>query len=357
MHARSRYRDPEAGDRRFDERRKAVNVSPPTPPQADGPLHLADRGRATRRHSETRGRERLDSSEYSANHTMSMSRNMESQRQQSMVEREEEAQEEASALMTGVPRRSNRPLGSAPHVFLSPSSPAYGQQIRRTDRIYAYMRETSSPLLASLERCVDLREHRAAISLAKSQTRSLSRPDPSDADQRTAWWDSLLPPPPPPPAQRVSRSAAIGEVPAWMLPPDAAKCAVYAQTVDTGMAGPRDQADPGCAHLRELRARAKELRFSRQQEQAAVKNHTAAPPPKLITTTTASLETWRGRRVPGLLSVDTYAGSTVPVEGTKPVLRAADPMAGSPADHSKAGAVAAPYRRFGTVYGYTPDAH
>ncbi|KAJ2632080.1 hypothetical protein H4R22_001514, partial [Coemansia sp. RSA 1290] len=244
----------------------------------------------------------------------SIKRNMESQRQQVLVEQEEEDMEITCALLTGMPRRRNRPPGMAPHAFLAPDTHAYGLQIHRSERAYAHVRATAHPLLRCISRCVSLRELRAA---ASEMPRSRRPPLEPRSHARAEWWEALMPPSP-------SRAA---ELPSWALPLDSAKCAVYdAQTHD-----------PACGHVRELRARAADLRIARQHPASA--------------TRPASGETWHGRRVPGLLSVRSF-----PVPLNLAATRSdTDLWASSPdsAGVPRSNPLAPPYRRYGTVYGHT----
>ncbi|KAJ2759071.1 hypothetical protein IWQ57_006651, partial [Coemansia nantahalensis] len=115
---------------------------------------------------------------------------MESQRQQSMVEQEEEDMARASAQLTGIRHRTNHAAGMAPHVFLAPDSLAYRNQISQTDRAYAHVRSVAHPLVASIARCVELRESRHAVLTPRERPRALRRqpapdmvsPGPAAAD-------------------------------------------------------------------------------------------------------------------------------------------------------------------------------
>ncbi|KAJ1805982.1 hypothetical protein LPJ75_005167, partial [Coemansia sp. RSA 2598] len=207
-----------------------------------------------------------------AHMSMSTNRNMESLRQQSIIEREEEELELASSQLTGVPRRSNRPSSMVPHIFLNPSTPAYAQQLRKTERVYTHARSMAHPLLESISRCVALREQRLAMGVPRVQPRSwVSRrtlAEPSEVDLQAEWWESLMPPPHSQTAstkdQRTSSGRAqLAELPHWVLAPDEAKCAVYGPDLATPSlgAGFHESVDPSCEHVRELRIRAKELRL------------------------------------------------------------------------------------------------
>ncbi|KAJ2236180.1 hypothetical protein IWW45_001991 [Coemansia sp. RSA 485] len=307
-----------------------------------------------------------------AHMSMSTNRNMESLRQQSIMEREEEELELASSQLTGVPRRSNRPPSMVPHVFLSPNTPAYAQQIRKTERVYAHARSMAHPLLESISRSVALREQRLAMGVPRVQPRSWASrrtlAEPGEVDLQAEWWESLMPPPPsqpPPPKDQRTASgrAQPAELPHWVLAPDEAKCAVYGPDLATPALGSmsHDSVDPSCEHVRELRARAKELRFIRQQTMSVNRSQTASSlrsPVPQTSSSTALLETWRGRRVPGLLSVEMYTGTARPLElSPRHVQRQnSEPLASSSPDSIKLGRtnqLAAPYRRYGTVYGCT----
>ncbi|KAJ2453181.1 hypothetical protein EV183_002428 [Coemansia sp. RSA 2336] len=244
----------------------------------------------------------------------SIKRNMESQRQQVLVEQEEEDMEITCALLTGMPRRRNRPPGMAPHAFLAPDTHAYGLQLHRSERAYAHVRATAHPLLKCISRCVSLRELRA---VASETPRSRRPPLEPRSHARAEWPVSLMPPPP-------SRAS---ELPSWALPLDSAKCAVYdAQTHD-----------PACRHVRELRARAADLRIARQHPASA--------------TRPASRETWHGRRIPGLLSVRSF-----PVPLNLSAARSDTDLCASSPDGAvgpRSNPLAPPYRRYGTVYGHT----
>ncbi|KAJ1989645.1 hypothetical protein EDC05_004534 [Coemansia umbellata] len=299
-------------------------------------------------------------------------RNIESQRQQGIVEKEEEDMEIANSYLTGIPRRCNRPAGMVPHVFLFPDMPAYGQQVRKTERLYASSRAMAHPLLESMARCVELREQRLALSAPRANTRSLmsrrTLAEPTEADLQADWWASLMPPPPLSAPNREQR-AALGyasrlqpaELPNWVLPPDDAKCAVYGPEMDPSSIGAQhEQTDPSCPHVRVLRARAKELRVNRQHTVTAGRNNAMVPPRVPASATAAALETWRGRRVPGLLNVDMYTGSVGPLESAGKQgrwLGLDTPFSSSPEStnvHMNRGnQLAPPYRRYGTVYGYT----
>ncbi|KAJ2395787.1 hypothetical protein GGI23_004173, partial [Coemansia sp. RSA 2559] len=128
------------------------------------------------------------SSSQTAYISKSSKRNIESQRQQGIVEKEEEDMDIANSQLTGVPRRCNRPAGMAPYVFLLPDLPAYGQQVRRTDRLYASSRTMAHPLLESMVRCAELREQRIALSAARGNSRPwVSRrmlAEPSESDSQ-----------------------------------------------------------------------------------------------------------------------------------------------------------------------------
>ncbi|KAJ1842968.1 hypothetical protein LPJ70_003592 [Coemansia sp. RSA 2708] len=257
----------------------------------------------------------------------SIKRNMESQRQQSMVEKEEEDMEITCALLTGVPRRRNRPPGMTPQAFLAPDSPAYRQQVRKSERVYAHVRAMAHPLLESIARCVTLREARSAVA-ARDQPWARRAPEP-----RADWWESLLPPLPP----RETRAAPFARLhldpPAWSA--DGARAAAY---------GAEPGADAGCSHVRELRARADDLRFMRQHALAAGRpGAVRAPAPS-----PAAHETWHGRRVPGLQNVATFSAT--------PLTLTASDDAASDSALARSNPLAPPYRRHGTVYGYTASA-
>ncbi|PIA19020.1 hypothetical protein COEREDRAFT_6180 [Coemansia reversa NRRL 1564] len=242
----------------------------------------------------------------------SAKRHMESQRQQSIVEKEEEDMDITCALLTGVPRRRNRPAGTAPQAFLAPDSPAYMQHMRRSERGYSHARALAHPLLESIARCADLREQRRAAA---------AREPPPWAARRarsTAWWDALMPPAAARDPPRAPPGLQHAELPRWVLPPDPAKCAVYAD--------PRSpsRADPSCPHVHELRARAADLRFMRQHALPAVRRTDAA-------------DLWRTRRLPVLNSA-----ALLPVTEPAP----------EPAEATiRPNHIAAPFRRAGSVYG------
>ncbi|KAJ2357246.1 hypothetical protein GGF43_001585, partial [Coemansia sp. RSA 2618] len=290
-------------------------------------------------------------------------RNMESQRQQSMVEKEEEDMEITCSLLTGVPRRRNRPASMAPQVFLAPDSPAYSQQVRRTERAYAHVRAMAHPLLESISRCVELREQRAAMTASREQSWAPRRPPIAPRqDARAEWWESLLPPPPSQQPSREPRTAPgfsrlqQTELPHWVLAPDDAKCAVYGPELSPAPLSAHERVDPSCAHIRQLRERAEDLRYLRQHTLTAGKASSAALRPH--TSSTAAYETWHGRRVPGLLDVRTFAASAAPLNpgARAPASSDADTAASSSPDSvllSRSNHLAPPYRRYGTVYGYT----
>ncbi|KAJ2848293.1 hypothetical protein IWW36_003390 [Coemansia brasiliensis] len=241
-------------------------------------------------------------------------RNMESQRQQVLVEQEEEDMEITCALLTGMPRRRNRPPGMAPHAFLAPDTHAYNLQVHRSERAYAHVRATAHPLLKCISRCVALREHRVA---ACEMPRSRRPPLEPRSHARAEWWESLMPPPP----------TRTPELPSWALPLDSAKCAVYDMQTH----------DPACGHVRELRARAADLRISRQHP---------APAARAV-----SGETWHGRRIPGLLSVRSF-----PMPLNLAATRSDTETWTSSPDSAvipRSNPLAPPYRRYGTVYGHT----
>ncbi|KAJ1955368.1 hypothetical protein GGI12_005575 [Dipsacomyces acuminosporus] len=309
-----------------------------------------------------------------------------------MLEKEEEDLEIASAMLTGVPRISNRPASMAPHVFLNPNTLAYANQIKKTDRAYSYVRSATHPLLESISRCVGLREQRAALNPPRAQNRSWATRRPMTvsgeagitnsagggaAGTQAEWWESLMPPPPSPsPNNAGRRTGAAGvlssrvqtsELPQWVLRHDSAKCAVYGPdmypVLDVTVGGAQEHTlvEPSCLHIRELRIKASKLKYARHQAQTAVKMQ-IVPPPRIDTSSTATMETWRGRRVPGLLNVELYTGSTLSVEGSgnRQVLRSgSDTIASSP-DASwaaRGNQIAPPYRRYGTVYGYKTADH
>ncbi|KAJ2148911.1 hypothetical protein IW142_000527 [Coemansia sp. RSA 564] len=286
-------------------------------------------------------------------------RNMESQRQQSIVEKEEEDMEITCSLLTGVPRRSNRPASMAPQVFLAPDSPAYSQQVRRTERAYAHVRAMAHPLLESISRCVELREQRAAMNASREQAWTPRRPPIAPRqDARAEWWESLLPPPLSQQPSREPRGAPAfsrlqqTELPRWVQKPDDAKCAVYSSDLSPAP----DRTDPSCSHIRELRARANDLRFMRQHTLTAGKASGAAL--RAHVPTNATHETWHGRRVPGLLNVKTFASQTAPLSlgAHTSAPSDADTLASSSPDSvllSRSNNLVPPYRRYGTVYGNT----
>ncbi|KAJ2881314.1 hypothetical protein FB639_002642, partial [Coemansia asiatica] len=305
-----------------------------------------------------------------AHMSISTNRNMESLRQQSIMEREEEVLELASAQLTGVPRRSNRPSSMVPHIFLNANTPAYAQQLRKTERVYAHARSMAHPLLESISRCVALREQRLAMGVPRAHPRPwVSRrtlAEPSEVDLQAEWWESLMPPPPSQPAPTKDQRASSGrsqlaELPHWVLAPDEAKCAVYGPDLTTPALGSgfHEAMDPSCEHVRELRARAKELRLIRQQAMSANRSQTVSSlrsPAPQTSSSTALLETWRGRRVPGLLSVEMYTGAARPLELSNMQVQRqnSEPLVSSSPDSIKLGRanqLAAPYRRYGTVYG------
>ncbi|KAJ2082354.1 hypothetical protein H4R24_001659 [Coemansia sp. RSA 988] len=244
----------------------------------------------------------------------SAKRHMESQRQQSIVEKEEEDMDITCAQLTGVPRRRNRPPGAAPQSFLAPDSPAYMQHIRRSERGYAHARALAHPLLESIARCAELREQRRAAA-AREPTPWAAR-----RARSAAWWDTLMPPAAARDPPRAPPGLQHAELPRWVLPPDAAKCAVYAD--------PRAPArsDPSCPHVRELRARAADLRFMRPHASPAARRADAA-------------ESWRARRIPPLHSVAPMPTAELAVEPLDATARL---------NH-----FAAPFRREGSVYGCT----
>ncbi|KAJ2611969.1 hypothetical protein H4S08_002902 [Coemansia sp. RSA 1365] len=244
----------------------------------------------------------------------SAKRHMESQRQQSIVEKEEEDMDITCALLTGVPRRRNRPVGTAPQAFLAPDSPAYMQHMRRSERGYAHARALAHPLLESIARCADLCEQRRAAAAREPPPWAARR------SRNTAWWDALMPPAAARDPPRAPPGLQHAELPRWVLPPDPAKCAVYAD--------PRApaRADPSCPHVRELRARAADLRFMRQHASPAIRRTDAA-------------ELWRARRLPVL-----HSPAPPPVAELAP-----EP----PETTARANHIAAPFRRAGSVYGCT----
>ncbi|KAJ1855841.1 hypothetical protein GGH12_003163 [Coemansia sp. RSA 1822] len=286
-------------------------------------------------------------------------RNMESQRQQSIVEKEEEDMEITCSLLTGVPRRCNRPASMAPQVFLAPDSPAYSQQVRRTERAYAHVRAMAHPLLESISRCVELREQRAAMNASREQAWTPRRPPIAPRqDARAEWWESLLPPPLSQQPSREPRGAPAfsrlqqTELPRWVQKPDDAKCAVYSSDLSPA----HDRTDPSCSHIRELRVRANDLRFMRQHTLTAGKASGAAM--RAHVTSNAAHETWHGRRVPGLLNVKTFASQTAPLSlgAHTSAPSDADTLASSSPDSallSRSNHLVPPYRRYGTVYGNT----
>ncbi|KAJ1998009.1 hypothetical protein GGI04_005183, partial [Coemansia thaxteri] len=303
---------------------------------------------------------------------MSTKRNMESQRQQSMVEKEEEDLDIANALLTGVPRRQNRPPGMAPYVYLNPNSTAYSQQVRNMERTYGHVRAMALPVLESISRCVALREQRQVLAAPRAQARTWAArrvpSEPVEADHQAEWWEPLMPPPPSLPSreQRAAPHASArlrpAELPPWILVPDSAKCAVYGPEMRSVPGnGDHLSSDPSCAHVCELRSRATELKYARQHAVSASRSHSLTLPRQPVqpstAATTAALETWRGRRVPGLLSVDVYAGSAGPLDlGARQNQRpSADQRSLSSPENvlsSRSNQLASPYRRFGTVYGY-----
>ncbi|KAJ2556958.1 hypothetical protein EV175_001652 [Coemansia sp. RSA 1933] len=310
------------------------------------------------------------SSSQTAYVSKSSKRNIESQRQQGIVEKEEEDMDIANSQLTGVPRRSNRPVGMVPNVFLQPDLPAYSQQVRKTDRLYAYSRTMAHPLLESMVRCAELREQRLALSSLRGNPRPLvSRrmlTEPSEADSQAEWWESLMPPPPssgPHRDQRMALRMQAAELPKWMAEPDDAKRVVYGAETDPLLAhGHHDLVDPSCAHIRELRLRAKELRISRQHNATAGRNNVLPSVRGLASTSDAALETWRGRRIPGLLNVDMYANALGPLDsgarqsggrwlGSETALSSSPENTHANAAHGNP--LVSPYRRYGTVYGYT----
>ncbi|KAJ2038187.1 hypothetical protein H4S03_002489 [Coemansia sp. S3946] len=296
---------------------------------------------------------------------LSTKRNMESQRQQSMVEKEEEDMDIANALVTGIPRRQNRPSGMAPYIYLSPNSPAYNQQVRAMERTYAHVRTMAHPMLESISRCVALREQRLAFAVPRGQARAwTSRRAPAESGETAmpAEWEALMPPPASSlVANREHRTRLQpSELPPWLLVPDDPKCAVYGPDLTSMVpgSGGHGQADASCVHVRELREHAKELKYVRQHAVSAPRNQVLTLPRQSAAASMAELETWRGRRVPGLLDVDIYAGAAGPLdpsnrqphrpgEGPRsPPLAEATPLL-------RVNPLAPPYRRYGTVYGYT----
>lgn len=337
-------------------------------------------------------------------------RNMESQRQQSMVEQEEEDLEIANSLVTGMPRRSNRPGNMNPQAFLDPNLPAYYQQMRNSERAYGHVREMAHPLLESISRCVTLREQRVAMGAPRSGGNSNSvitggnsarswLPRRNQHEQTTGgsggnnpqsdWWESLMPPRLISSAsanaasniggasrngqyqQRVSAATAAQlpptEIPSWAAEPNEVKCAVYGPEMND-MVGyntrhdppHRHHIDPSCLHLQELRAHAMRLRARRRHAINNAKNSANSQQlhqsNDLLHVTIP--ETWKGRGIPGLTSVDMYSGMmspTDPSNGHHPRQRsvAGSLVSGSPDSvqmmHNNP--VAAPYRRYGTVYG------
>ncbi|KAJ1800893.1 hypothetical protein LPJ59_000732 [Coemansia sp. RSA 2399] len=331
------------------------------------PDHAQFQGQSSSRMSDEQAAN--TSSSQTAYISKSSKRNIESQRQQGIVEKEEEDMDIANSQLTGVPRRCNRPAGMAPYVFLLPDLPAYGQQVRRTDRLYASSRTMAHPLLESMVRCAELREQRIASSASRGNSRPwVSRrmlTEPSESDSQTEWWDSLMPPPPssaPHKEQRGASRMQSAELPSWMVEPDDAKRTVYGSDMDPLSAhGHNDLADPSCPHIRELRSRAKELRISRQHNATAGRNNALSSIRVLASTSDAALETWRGRRIPGLLNVDVYTGAIGPLDsGTRQNgnwLGSETPFSSSPESTTismpRGNHLAPPYRRYGTVYGYT----
>ncbi|KAJ1864943.1 hypothetical protein LPJ73_000140 [Coemansia sp. RSA 2703] len=308
--------------------------------------------------------------------SINTNRNMESLRQQSIIEREEEELEIASSQLTGMPRRNNRPLSMVPHIFLNPNTPAYAQQVRKTERVYAHARSMEHPLLESISRCVSLREQRIAMGVPRSQPRPwVSRrtmAEPGEADLQAEWWESLMPPPPSQHASARDQRVGIGssgraqppDLPYWISAPDATKCAVYGPdmvTPGSGTAHTHEPIDPSCDHVCYLRERAKQLRLIRQQALSTGRNQTqqsTRSPTMQTTTSMAALDTWHGRRVPGMLGVDMYPGNTRPVDVNEQnnQRQTIEQLASSSPDSIKLGRanqLARPYRRFGTVYGCT----
>ncbi|KAJ2492255.1 hypothetical protein IWW37_001567 [Coemansia sp. RSA 2050] len=312
------------------------------------------------------------STSHSMHAALGTKRNMESQRQQSMVEKEEEDLDVASSLLTGIPRRQNRPPGMAPYMYLNPNSPAYGQQVRAMERTYGHVRSMAHPMLESISRCVALREQRLALAAPRNPARVWSSrrmpTEPSETDLQDEWWSSLMPP-------SQSNSVSIREhrsvpghssrsqpteLPQWVLVPDDAKCAVYGPGVCSMSPsnGIHNQLDASCAHVRELRDHAKELKYVRQHAVSAPRNQVLSLPRQPAITHTAELETWRGRRVPGLLNVDIYAGAAGALDPSTrqsnwPGAELRSSPSPEPTSLSRGNPLAPPYRRYGTVYGYT----
>ncbi|KAJ2867575.1 hypothetical protein GGH94_000751 [Coemansia aciculifera] len=294
---------------------------------------------------------------------LSTKRNMESQRQQSMVEKEEEDMDIATTLVTGIPRRQNRASGMAPYIYLSPSSPAYSQQVRAMDRTYGHVRAMAHPMLESISRCVALREQRLAFAVPRGQARAwTSRRIPSETDMPGEWWESLMPPPSSSVvANREHRTRLLpAELPPWVLVPDGAKCAVYGPDLTSMVSGSggHGQLDASCVHVRELREHAKELKYVRQHAVSAPRNQVLTLPRQPAMASLAELETWRGRRVPGLLDVDIYAGAAGPLDPSSRQPHRPGPEPRSPpltevSPLPRVNPLAPPYRRYGTVYGYT----
>ncbi|KAJ2796587.1 hypothetical protein H4S07_006179, partial [Coemansia furcata] len=194
--------------------------------------------------------------------------------------------------------------------------------------------------------------------------------EPSEADLQSEWWESLMPPPPsnlvsnrePRTAPGHSTRLQPTELPPWVLVPDDAKCAVYGPDMSLMMPcnGIHGQIDASCVHVRELREHAKELKHVRQQAISAPRNQVLTLPRQPAITSPAELETWRGRRVPGLLSVDIYAGAAGPLDPSarQTHLSGAEPRSSpspEPTPLLRGNPLAPPYRRYGTVYGYTSD--
>ncbi|KAJ1735914.1 hypothetical protein LPJ61_000287 [Coemansia biformis] len=288
-------------------------------------------------------------------------RSMESQRQQSIVEKEEEDMALASALLTGITCSPNHPSGMAPHVFLAPDSPAYREQIRHTERAYAHVRTMAQPLLASIVRCIGLREQYQAAATSRSRSRALRRPPAPDlraSAPGSDWWSSLLPPPLsdsrdhrlPPGYSRLRHT----DLPRWLLPPDATRGGASAPEMA------HHASDTACCpHVHELRSRAAELGLVRQQALSA--NRGGAPSPMRLHASTAAAtaaahETWRGRRIPGLLGVNVYASNVVPNAPAPRSLQSLDAgILGSSSESAvapRSNNLAPPYRRHGTVYGH-----
>ncbi|OMH82122.1 hypothetical protein AX774_g3186 [Zancudomyces culisetae] len=102
------------------------------------------------------------------------------------------------------------------------------------------------------------------------------------------------------------------KIPVWLQPlPREIHDIYYSTDPDSPVRDDRIPHEP--PHLKFLNSRAAELKMAMRQNAAASKEKIVAPP-RLITSSISALETWKGRRVPGLVNLNCYigdAGSTL----------------------------------------------